>query len=189
MGKHGGTLSWRDKQVTLAAISPHGSARGCFVGGHQSGLAGSKPPPLYKRGASSCSSQRQRQRDPWGASPRPSAPTYLPTWCFPPLGLLMTIRFRVVPESCTPRRTRLPILGPLTFTSIFAHGLIFFHLAMILIVAALAIPIAVMVLNVRLVFGIKLQLHAHVSGLLSPGSCELGSSASSASLHVPTPHS
>ena len=79
MRKHGGTPSRRDKHVTLAAISPPGVARGRFVGGHQSGLAGCKPPPLFTRGASSCSSQRQRQREPWGASPRPSAPTY-PTY-------------------------------------------------------------------------------------------------------------
>ena len=78
MRKHGGTPSRQDKHVTLAAISPPGVARGRFVGGQQSGLAGCKPPPLFKRGASSCSSQRQRQREPWGASPRPSAPTYLP---------------------------------------------------------------------------------------------------------------
>ena len=31
--KHGGTSSWRDKHVTLAAISPPGAARGRFVGG------------------------------------------------------------------------------------------------------------------------------------------------------------
>ena len=79
MRKHRGTPSRRDKHVTLAANSPPGVARGRFVGGHQSGLAGCKPPPLFMRGASSCSSQRQRQREPWGASPRPSAPTYLPT--------------------------------------------------------------------------------------------------------------
>ena len=79
MRKHGGTPSWRDKHVTLAVISPPGVARGRFVGRHLSGLAGCKPPPLLKRGASSCSSQQQRQREPWGASPRPSAPTYLPT--------------------------------------------------------------------------------------------------------------
>ena len=78
MRKHEGTPSRRDKHVTLAAISPPGVAQGRFVGGHQSGLAGCKPPPLFKRGASSCLSQRQRQREPWGASPRPSAPTYLP---------------------------------------------------------------------------------------------------------------
>ena len=77
MYKHGGTPSRRDKSVTLAAISPPGVARGRFVGGHQSGLAGCKPPPLFKRGVSSCSSQRQRQREPWGASPERSAPTYL----------------------------------------------------------------------------------------------------------------
>ena len=78
MRKHGGTPSRRDKHVTLAAIGPPGVARGRFVGGQQSGLAGGKSPPLFKCGASSCSSQQQRQREPWGASPRPSAPT-LPT--------------------------------------------------------------------------------------------------------------
>ena len=77
MRKHGGTPSQRDKHVTLAAISPPGVARGRFVGGHQSGLEGCKPPPLFTRGTSSCSSQGQRQGEPWGASPRPSAPTYL----------------------------------------------------------------------------------------------------------------
>ena len=78
MRKHGGTPSRRDKHVTLAAISPPGVARGRFVGGQQSGLAGSKPPPLFTREASSCSSQGRRQGEPWGASPRLSAPTYLP---------------------------------------------------------------------------------------------------------------
>ena len=78
MRKHGGTPSRRDKHVTLAVISPPGVARGRFVGGHQSGLAGCKPPPLFTRGTSSCSSQGRRQGEPWGASPRPSAPTYLP---------------------------------------------------------------------------------------------------------------
>ena len=77
MRKHGGTPSRRDKHVTLAAISPPGVARGRLVGGQQSGLAGCKPPPLFTRGASSCSSQGRRQGEPWGASPRPSAPTYL----------------------------------------------------------------------------------------------------------------
>ena len=79
MRKQGGTASRRDKHVTLAAISPPGIARGRFVGGQQSGLAGCKPPPLFTRGASSCSSQARRQGEPWGASPQPSAPTYLPT--------------------------------------------------------------------------------------------------------------
>ena len=83
MRKQGGTPSWRDKHVTLAAISPPGVARGRFVGGQQSGLAGCKPPPLFTRGASSCSSQGRRQGEPWGASPRPSAPTYLPTCRWP----------------------------------------------------------------------------------------------------------
>ena len=78
MRKHGGTPSRRDKHVTPAAISPPGVARGRFVGDQQSGLAGSKPPPLFTRGASSYLSQGRRQGEPWGASPRPSAPTYLP---------------------------------------------------------------------------------------------------------------
>ena len=78
MRKHGGIPSRRDKHVTLAAISPPGVARGRFVGGQQSGLAGSKPPPLFTREASFCSSHGRRQGEPWGASPRPSAPTYLP---------------------------------------------------------------------------------------------------------------
>ena len=80
MRKHGGTPSRRDEYATLAATRPPGVARGCFVGGQQSGLAGCKSPPLFKRGASSCSSQRQRQREPWGASPGSSAPPYLPTY-------------------------------------------------------------------------------------------------------------
>ena len=88
MCKHGGTPPRRDKYVTLAANSPPGDARGCFVGGHQSGLAGCKLPPLIKRGASSCWSQRQRQQEPWGASPRPSAPTYLPTFQLYPISLV-----------------------------------------------------------------------------------------------------
>ena len=78
MCKHGGTPPWRDKHATLAGISPPGVARGRFVGGHQSGLAGSKPPPLFTCGTSSCSSHGRHQGEPWGASPRPSAPTYLP---------------------------------------------------------------------------------------------------------------
>ena len=78
MRKHRGTPSRRDKHVTPAAISPPGVARGRFLGGQQSGLAGCKPPYLFTRGASSCSSQGQRQGEPRGASPRPSAPTYLP---------------------------------------------------------------------------------------------------------------
>ena len=52
MRKHGGTPSGRDKYVTLATLSPPGVARGPFVGGHESGVAGCKLPPLLKRGAS-----------------------------------------------------------------------------------------------------------------------------------------
>ena len=79
MRKHGGTPSRRDKHVTPAAISPPGVAWGRFVGGQQSDLAGCQPPPLFTRGASSCSPQGRRQGEPRGASPRPSAPAYLPT--------------------------------------------------------------------------------------------------------------
>ena len=79
MCKHGNTPSRRHKKVTLTATSPPGDARGHFVGAHQSGLAGCKSPPLFKRGASSYLSQRQRQRKKRGGPPRPSAPTYLPT--------------------------------------------------------------------------------------------------------------
>ena len=75
MRKHGGIPSRRDKYVALAAISPPGVARGRFVGAHQSGLAGRKSPPLFMRGASACPSQGRHQGEPWGASPRPSAPT------------------------------------------------------------------------------------------------------------------
>ena len=48
MRKHGGTPSRRDKCVTPVAISPPGATRGRFVGGHQSGVTGCKPPPLFK---------------------------------------------------------------------------------------------------------------------------------------------
>ena len=84
MRKHGGTPSRRDKYVTLAAISPPGVARGRFVGGQQSGLAGSKPPPLFTREASSCSSQGRRQGEPWGAfsTTECTYPTYLPVSAF-----------------------------------------------------------------------------------------------------------
>ena len=76
---HGGTPSRRDKHITPAAIRPPGFARGRFVGGQQSGLAGCKPPPLFTCGASSCSSHGRRQR---GSKGRLSTTecTYLPTY-------------------------------------------------------------------------------------------------------------
>ena len=90
-------LGFRPKEGTCASTGAHPTGEtstsrwrrsalpvfpwGRFVGGQQSGLAGCKPPPLFTLGASSCSSQGRRQGEPWGASPRPSAPTYLPT-CF-----------------------------------------------------------------------------------------------------------
>ena len=96
-------------------------------------------------------------------------------WCFPPLALVMTIRFRVVghereevcifmifPSHVLPAGRRLPILGPWILTSVSTDGWIFLDGAIIPIVAALAMPMAVTVLNVSLVFGIKLQFHAHV---------------------------
>ena len=79
MRKHGGTPSGRDTFPTLAANSPPGVAQSRFIGGHQSGIAGCKPPALFMRGAFSCTSQGQRQQEPQGASARPSAPTYLPS--------------------------------------------------------------------------------------------------------------
>ena len=109
MRKHGGTPSRRDKYVTLAAISPPGVARGRFVGGQQSGLAGSKPPPLFTREASSCSSQGRRQGEPWGASPRPSAPTYLPP---PPPTLLASVTRIISPCALgTPKHLALATLS------------------------------------------------------------------------------
>ena len=78
--KHGGTPSGRDKYVMPAAISPLCAARGRSVWGHLSGLVGCKPPLLFMRRASSCPSQQRGQREPWGASPRPSAPAYPPSY-------------------------------------------------------------------------------------------------------------
>ena len=80
MRKHGGTPSCHLLLVTLAATSPPAVARGHLVGGHQSGLAGCKSPPLFTRAAPSCRSQGQRQGETWGASPRPRAPTYIPSY-------------------------------------------------------------------------------------------------------------
>ena len=80
MRKHGGTPSWRDKHVTLAAISTPGVARGRFVGGHQSGQAGCKPPPLFTRETSSCSSQGRRHGGTMGRLSTTEC-TYLPTFC------------------------------------------------------------------------------------------------------------
>ena len=56
MRMHGGTPSWRDVFVTLAAMRLPGAPWGRSVGGHQLGLAGCKPPPLFMRRASSCTS-------------------------------------------------------------------------------------------------------------------------------------
>ena len=98
MRKYGGTPSRRDKHITPAAISPPGVARGRFVGGQQSGLAGCKPPPLSTRGASSCSSQGRRKGEPWGASPRPSTPTYLPPGNEGSMGVIVYVS--IFPQFC-----------------------------------------------------------------------------------------
>ena len=63
----------------------------------------------------------------------------------------------IFPSHVLPAGRRYSILGPWILTSVSADGWIFFVGAIIPIVAALAIPIAVTVLNVSLVFGIKLQ--------------------------------
>ena len=73
------------------------------------------PPPLFTRGASSCLSQERRQGERRDASPRPSAPTYLPLprspalrpGCRGPLPMCCERRERVwgpstVPFTCTP---------------------------------------------------------------------------------------
>ena len=96
-------------------------------------------------------------------------------WGVPPLGLVMTIRFRVVgqerkevcilmifPSHVLPARRRLSILRPWKLTSIIADGWIFLDLTIIPIVAALPIPMTLTVLNVSLVFGINLQFHTRV---------------------------
>ena len=97
MRKHGGTLSWRDKHVTQAANSPPGVARGRFVEGQQSGVAGSKPPPLYTRGASSCSSQGRRQEN-HGAPLHD--PVHLPTYLHRPLRLPMQFMRKTRSRPC-----------------------------------------------------------------------------------------
>ena len=78
MRKHGGPPSRHDKlsrwRRSALPVLPGAALLGC----HNSGLAGCKPPPLFMRGTSSCPSQGRRQGKTWGASPRPSAPTYLP---------------------------------------------------------------------------------------------------------------
>ena len=105
--KSGEPLGFRPKEGTCASTGAHPPgetstsrwrrsapppvARGRFVGDQQSGLAGCKPPPLFTRGASSCSSQGRRQGEPWGASPRPSAPTYLPWRVLLPAAVLCAV--------------------------------------------------------------------------------------------------
>ena len=74
----GGPPSRHDKQSRWRPSAPPVVPRAALLGATSQDLARCKSPPLFKRGTSSCTSQGQRQGEPWGASPRPSAPTYLP---------------------------------------------------------------------------------------------------------------
>ena len=129
-------------------------------------------------------------------SPRLSSLTGL---CLPTFGVALTIRFRFVgqkreevciftifPSQVLSASRFLSILVPWTLTSVYAHGWIFRDGAIFPIVPALAIFMAVTVLNVSFFFwNLASILRSHI-GLMSPGSCRLGSSASSASFHVST---
>ena len=77
MLKRGGTPSRRDTLVAPAAISPPGVLQGRFVGGHQSGPAGCMP-PLFMRGASSCTVTAATPGGTTGWLPTTEC-TYLPT--------------------------------------------------------------------------------------------------------------
>ena len=76
-----GRAQARGNTLLARQASHAGGDQGRFVGGQQSVLAGCKPPPLFMHGPSSCSSHGRHQWEPWGASPRPTAPIYLPTSC------------------------------------------------------------------------------------------------------------
>ena len=78
MRKHGGTPSRCDTFVTLAAISSPGVPQGRCFGGHQSGLAGCKPPSLFMAEAFPCT---VAAATPGGTMGRLSTTdcTYLPT--------------------------------------------------------------------------------------------------------------
>ena len=91
LGRSSGSTDWSGSSLPASLRRLAGSRRSSVatssIGNDSSssdssaasGLAGCKSSPLFKRGASSCSSQRQRQQEPWGLSPGPSGPTYLPT--------------------------------------------------------------------------------------------------------------
>ena len=96
-------------------------------------------------------------------------------WCFPPLALVMTIRFCVVgyeheevcilmifPSHVLPAGLPLSISGPWILTSVSADFWIFLDGPIGWIVAALVVPVAQMALEVSLGFGFKLQFHSHV---------------------------
>ena len=81
MRKRGGTPSRRGKFLTLAATSPPDVGRGRFVGGHQSGLVGCKPPPLFKRRASSFTVTGAMPTETMGRLSTTQC-TYLPTYLY-----------------------------------------------------------------------------------------------------------
>ena len=118
--KSGEPLGFRPKERTCASTGAHPPGRtsshaggdqpsrccpGRFVGGHQSGLAGSKPPPLFTRGTTG---REPRQGEPWGASPRPSAPTYLPTYVRSERRFISLLNN---PDSTPPYLVKLPFIG------------------------------------------------------------------------------
>ena len=96
-------------------------------------------------------------------------------WCFPPLGLVITIRFGVVghgdeevcvviilPSHVLPAERHVSIVRPWMLTLVSANGWIFLDFMRIWSVPALAIIMAVTILKVSFVVGIQLQLHSHV---------------------------
>ena len=95
--------------------------------------------------------------------------------CFPLLALVMTIRLRVVgykrEQVCIfmvfsshvlPARRCLSILRPWTLILIFRGGWFILNFPIVPILPAIAILMAVAVLDVSFTFGIKLPFHAHL---------------------------
>ena len=54
MRKHGGIPAWRDTFLMLLTVSPPSVFGGLVIGSHQSGRAGGKPRPVFKRKNVSC---------------------------------------------------------------------------------------------------------------------------------------
>ena len=96
-------------------------------------------------------------------------------WCFTPIAPVMTIRFRVVghereevcvfmifPSHILPTGGCLSILRRWNLTSMFVSSWCILDFAIVPILTAIANRLAVRVLNVSLVFRIKLEFHTHV---------------------------